>query len=64
MKDWCYSDGLLMTGFSVTDSKKQDPNYALLRPSARWLFRVDVYDGPIGTGTQDLVWEGIDGELG
>jgi hypothetical protein len=51
----------LMIDFLVADSKEQDIAYAVLLPSVRWLCRVDVHDEPNGAGTQDLVWQGIDG---
>jgi len=44
----------------AANTEEQNTAYALLRPSVRWLCRVNVHDEPIGAGTQDLVWQRID----
>ena len=42
-------------------SQEQTLHEALPSSLVRWLRWVDVHDGPLGNGTQDLVWQGIDG---
>ena len=49
--------------YQMADSQEQTPHEALPCSLVRWLRRVDVHDGPLGNGTQDLVWQGIDGAI-
>jgi hypothetical protein len=47
----------------MADSQEQTLHEALPSSLVRWLRWVDVHDGPLGNGTQDLVWQGIDGVI-